>query len=741
MAITAQATDNINLASGKTLTANCDYYGSGWITFYSPYKCPSDNGTLVTDGDFSTGSDTGRHLGVRPTAYVNIDFGGYHNISSVNVKFFHYPCSGCYSWVTDTTSLLNTTAWTQIALNTTSDNSGATENFTVTGSWLNIKQIEIDHTSQSAYTSYAQYYEIRVFGNNAIPTIPSISSPANASRHWNNTVNFTWDASVDTDTDTITYNWQIAEDSGFSTNLTQGNTTSLFSGSRATIDGKTYYLRVKSKDSYESSVWSTTVQFTENTIPTATTLTSDLGTHETNHTPQVNFTKGTDADIEDTVTTYVYVSTTNPPTTEEINTTGTTALLGSVTALVDGTTYYVRARSWDGYEWSDYSAVDTFRMNSKPSTPSLSLPSNLQTIITTLVNFSWSNSTDVESDSITYDLQINGSTYSTGISGITANATLIEATHNWSVRSYDGFEYTDWATVNTFYLVTMPGYIYDTSCTHGATWANCTWTDPLLNFDHLVITNKTGSNNTWDSNVTAGVQYKNWTLPKGSYNFSTRGASAGGTLNDTVVWLNTTVNNYSFDFTGKSISEAVIYQSSGTTTITVNIHDGDGNITNATVQITFGGVPVNYTMTQSGEAWSYSFQSSTTGVYTITNFYATDDYSDTSSSTWNQQFIIVPIPAGGSSPGGGGSPVVVPTVNNSNAIVPSVVNDLYNGTSGITIQAIAEDPIGNAVLWITFMASIIMIVLGILDKRTKEGTVGWGMILFALSSFALGMWV
>ncbi len=107
--------------------------------------------------------------------------------------------------------------------------------------------------------------------------------------------------------------------------------------------------------------------------PTVPTSPTNLGMNLIDHTPTITWTKGTDADSGDTVTTYVYVGTEASPTTEEGHNTGTTIDLGSTVTLVDGTTYYYRLRSYDGERWSDYTADDQFRMNSKPTVSSVQI--------------------------------------------------------------------------------------------------------------------------------------------------------------------------------------------------------------------------------------------------------------------------------------------------------------------------------------------------------------------------------
>ncbi len=201
-----------------------------------------------------------------------------------------------------------------------------------------------------------------------------------------------------------------------------------------------------------------------NSIPTAPTLTSDLSMNEIDHTPSVTFTKGTDAD-GDTVTTYIYVDTSNPPTTLEASTSASNIDIGSTTALSDGVTYYIRARSYDGIVFSDYSAVDTFRMNTPPTIPSLIQKANFHSLLNTTVN--WTVSTDAESDSITYNdkvyntttevLLFNQTSTSNNYSQFFAPANW--TSYNYTARAYDSYEYSDWATVKTFsFTNTVPSY-------------------------------------------------------------------------------------------------------------------------------------------------------------------------------------------------------------------------------------------------------------------------------------------
>ena len=134
-----------------------------------------------------------------------------------------------------------------------------------------------------------------------------------------------------------------------------------------------------------------------NNIPTDPTNLEDLGIHVIDHTPTVNWTKGTDTD-GDTVTTYVYVGTNSTPTDVENSTVGEISELGNVITLSDGITYYYRLRSYDGYVYGNYTTASMFRMNTVP-TPS-GLTDLGQHVIDHTPTVSWTV-TDPEGDTLT----------------------------------------------------------------------------------------------------------------------------------------------------------------------------------------------------------------------------------------------------------------------------------------------------------------------------------------------------
>ncbi len=125
--------------------------------------------------------------------------------------------------------------------------------------------------------------------------------------------------------------------------------------------------------------------------------------------------------------------------------------------LSDGETYYSRLRISDSFFWSEWHET-MFRMNSLPSVPMPVSP--IDDEYTDSLPILWTqNSTDAESDTLTYDFfcdvdttygepdPITGYDISEGLDSTGWQVT--EALHEnwrytWVVRAFDGYEYSDW---------------------------------------------------------------------------------------------------------------------------------------------------------------------------------------------------------------------------------------------------------------------------------------------------------
>jgi len=175
--------------------------------------------------------------------------------------------------------------------------------------------------------------------------------------------------------------------------------------------------------------------------------------------------------------------------------------------LNDGDTYYWRVKTKDNNSnWGTWSADQNFRMNSRPTIPSLSAPgNNSEHMPYTIksINLSWSASTDAEFDSLNYwyqyakdsgfsDTLVEGWTGGPIYKKIPPAGQLDQDNdYYWRVKTWDGLEwgnYSEWRTFHTddglsvftvyglsnpnvptnYGNVTWVGY-NDTS-----TWSNCT---------------------------------------------------------------------------------------------------------------------------------------------------------------------------------------------------------------------------------------------------------------------------
>ncbi|NMC44540.1 MAG: hypothetical protein GYA46_11530 [candidate division Zixibacteria bacterium] len=144
--------------------------------------------------------------------------------------------------------------------------------------------------------------------------------------------------------------------------------------------------------------------------------------------------------------------------------------------LADGATYYLRLRVHNGLAWSEWYNT-SFRMNSVPTMPVHQSPAAGAVIATTNPALWLINSTDAESDPLFYDFRVyDDSEYvvasADGIAGQpdstgwTVDAPLGENRwYRWSARAYDGYEYSDWTAVTSFYVNSSeefpsPFYVY-----------------------------------------------------------------------------------------------------------------------------------------------------------------------------------------------------------------------------------------------------------------------------------------
>jgi len=313
---------------------------------------------------------------------------------------------------------------------------------------------------------YSDYTTADQFRMNSKPTVPTNLTDLgmNLTDH---TPEISWTKGTDAEGDTVTTYVYVDTNAAPTTleNSTTNNKENIGENSITLVDGTTYYYRLRSWDGYEwSENYSSTDTFRMNTPPTAPTNFTDLGINLTDHNPAITWTKGTDND-NDNVTTYVYVGTNPTPTTVETFTVGAGCYLGNTVALSDGTIYYYRLRSWDNYEWSDYTTADIFRMNSKPANPTswTDLGENLTDHTPTVV---WSGQSDAENDNTTVYVYVGVTSTPVTEEGHSTAGTLdlgstvvLEngTTYYYRLRAYDGYEWNDaYTTADQFSIAGTP---------------------------------------------------------------------------------------------------------------------------------------------------------------------------------------------------------------------------------------------------------------------------------------------
>jgi len=291
----------------------------------------------------------------------------------------------------------------------------------------------------SSYTSTSYFKENQ-------PPIVVSATIAPTTAYANDTLTCANGTITDAEGDTVLLSYKWYNDSG----VISGETGLTLTGMFSHFDNIT--CGIIANDTYQlSNETNSTALQISNWLPTAPTMTSNLTLRETDHTPNVNWTKGNDTVDGDTITTIVYVGTTASPTTQEGNNTGTGLAIGSTVTLSDGTTYYVRLASWDGYNLSSsYTADDDFQMNALPSTttPTIS-PSTAYAFNALNCTF---NVTDAQADSlsVTWKWWKGTSVFNTSTLSVTNNsattinlsANKVKKTENWTceITPYDGYE-------------------------------------------------------------------------------------------------------------------------------------------------------------------------------------------------------------------------------------------------------------------------------------------------------------
>lgn len=600
----------------------------------------------VVDGDFNTvtcGQNPGDggcyypYTSSRQTSdditYLQLDLGAIlTNLSSIQEKKDIWSSNAVCQVATFNLKVsTDNTNWTTLRSDTAGSPCTAIQrNDTTSLIGIPVRYIRSSAIKGGTNSAAIRWYEIIVETINIVPSTPQISHPTNNGRYYNNSMNSTWNQSVDANNDSLYYEYWLSSTIDFSNTINRTNFTNNWTTNIATTDGVTYYEKVRTYDGYGWSDSSPTVQFTENTapvvnittgfqpalIPTAPSVTDNI-------TAQFNVS---DAESDTLTKHYLWYK------NGVLNTSWNDSVYVNFTGgnLTSGDSIYFVGFANDGYENGSTAQSNTVIIGSVNSAPSLSgitLNPSTQKYNKTI----WINSstaiTDTESSKVrllTYYKYTNGTREYLGNS-------------SWIIPS-------DTGNVS----VTIP------------------WRDGAL---HTIYAQAEDS-----GNITG---YNNLTSSEVSTSFTssiTPPTVTASSINlDTIYTGGTVIISANFTGVGANVSSAI-----------VQISRPDATTANWTM--TCGTAAETVTCTKSYAA------TSDVGTYTIDYFYPLDDSGDegaiASILSWTAS--TEPAPGSGGGGGSGGSTTIVVQNITSNATNQLTWKNITTGATESDLTALAK---------------------------------------------------
>jgi hypothetical protein len=287
----------------------------------------------------------------------------------------------------------------------------------------------------------------------------------------------------------LSYIFQVSKFSNFSSlaaqsgQVTEGSGTTSWQVSPALENGSAYFWRARAYDGIAYSGWMTARSFTvsvssTNHPPTAPTVYSPPNGATVTFMPMsLSWHNSTDADgdnITYSLELYDSAAVTLIDSASGLSQgSGGTSSYSPQPTLANAAWYSWRVRAFDGMDYSSWMPIVRFYLdtlygvNQPPDAPQLVSPMNYDTMISLQVSLVAAQSFDPESDPLTYefaiysDAALNNLIDSAG--GLTpfgtgdniiwpVTAPLISGgRYFWTCRAFDGTNYSDWATVYTFW--------------------------------------------------------------------------------------------------------------------------------------------------------------------------------------------------------------------------------------------------------------------------------------------------
>ena len=451
----------------------------------------------ITDGDYNPyGWETSTWASDSTTSanWIEFNLGTSRTIDRVAVYWAWNSLTN--SWMTSRefhVQVWNGSAYVDVATNNNVTVDSCTFAEIAPVATTRVRYYQPANMGPTSYPKVVWLAELDVFSNglvNSAPTVPGLTSPADAAQLVTLTPTLTLANSSDVDGNLLSYDFQIATSSSFATIVAQatgvvqgGSGSTSWNVSPSLAGGTTYYWRARAFDGSLYSSYSAyrTFTITANTAPTVPTLTSpSAGAQVSTLTPTLTIGNSTDAQ-GNTITYDIQVSTSSTFGTIAAQTTGLAQGGSGSTSwvvspnLVTGTTYYWRARAYDGALYSSYAAYQSFSIvsNSAPTTPGLNSPAAAATGVTRTPTLVVNNSTDPDGNTITYEFQVaTTSSFSTivaqaaGVAQGTGTTSWIvgtqlaySTTYYWRVRANDGALNSPYAAYRSFTTMsnTAPG--------------------------------------------------------------------------------------------------------------------------------------------------------------------------------------------------------------------------------------------------------------------------------------------
>jgi hypothetical protein len=174
-----------------------------------------------------------------------------------------------------------------------------------------------------------------------------------------------------------------------------------------------------------------------------------------------------DVDSQDTITAYWDIYR-DGSLIAEFNDSQVVANGVEMNFTVVNSTNTTKGETWIAEVWCGDGADNTSKQNSSsrliqnslPSIPTLISPNDdNNTLFDRNVAFNWTNSSDNDDDTISYELNITNPVYADAFKSTinNSNHTLSEiletdSWYNWTVRAYDGEDYSNWSSIWDFYI-------------------------------------------------------------------------------------------------------------------------------------------------------------------------------------------------------------------------------------------------------------------------------------------------